>query len=135
MIMLSRKLKRTEVGDTLKVISDDPAFNKEIKIWSYETGNWIDSSATLGPNGTVIFPSRDNNIYCLMAAGGGNGTTNELTGEERFLWKYSAEGISNSSPVISPDGNIIVGSSCPSEKWRHGTSRHDTFIMSQFIVT
>jgi TusA-related sulfurtransferase len=39
LIMLSRKLKRTEVGDTLKVISDDPAFNKEIKIWSYETGN------------------------------------------------------------------------------------------------
>jgi TusA-related sulfurtransferase len=39
LIMLSRKLKRTEVGDTLKVISDDPAFSKEIKIWSYETGN------------------------------------------------------------------------------------------------
>ncbi len=39
LIMLSRKLKRSEVGDTLKVISDDPAFNKEIKIWSYETGN------------------------------------------------------------------------------------------------
>jgi TusA-related sulfurtransferase len=39
LIMLSRKLKRSEVGDTLKVISDDPVFNKEIKIWSYETGN------------------------------------------------------------------------------------------------
>ncbi len=39
LIMLSRKLKRTEVGDTLKVSSDDPAFNKEIQIWSYETGN------------------------------------------------------------------------------------------------
>ncbi len=39
LIMLSRKLKRTEVGDTLKVISDDPSFNKEIKIWSYKTGN------------------------------------------------------------------------------------------------
>lgn len=41
LIMLSRKLKRTEVGNTLKVISDDPAFNKEIKIWSYETGNQL----------------------------------------------------------------------------------------------
>ena len=39
LIMLSRKLKRTEVGGTLKVISDDPTFDKEIKIWSYETGN------------------------------------------------------------------------------------------------
>jgi TusA-related sulfurtransferase len=41
LIMLSRKLKRSEVGDTLKVISDDPVFNKEIKIWSYETGNQL----------------------------------------------------------------------------------------------
>jgi TusA-related sulfurtransferase len=41
LIMLSRKLKRTEVGHVLKIISDDPAFNKEIRIWSYETGNQV----------------------------------------------------------------------------------------------
>ncbi|MGD2271980.1 MAG: sulfurtransferase TusA family protein [Desulfobacterales bacterium] len=41
LIMLSRKLKQTEVGGTLKVISDDPAFDREIKIWSYETGNQL----------------------------------------------------------------------------------------------
>lgn len=39
--MISRKLKAIEVGDTLKVISDDSEFKKEIKIWSYETGNPI----------------------------------------------------------------------------------------------
>ena len=75
--------------------------------WSFETGNWIDSSATLGPNGTVIFPSRDNNIYCLNAV---DNQTEQANGN-RFLWKYSAEGISTSSPVIAPNGNIIVGSS------------------------
>jgi outer membrane protein assembly factor BamB len=74
-------------------------------LWSFETGYWIDSSATLGPDGTVIFPSRDNNIYCLNAVG------ENMTGEERFLWKYSAEGVSSSSPVVAPNGNIIVGSS------------------------
>ncbi len=41
LIMLSRKLKQTEVGGTLKVISDDPGFDKEIKTWSYETGNQL----------------------------------------------------------------------------------------------
>jgi TusA-related sulfurtransferase len=39
--MISRKLKTIAVGDTLKVISDDSEFKKEIKIWSYETGNHI----------------------------------------------------------------------------------------------
>ena len=39
--MVSKKLKTIEVGDTLKVISDDPDFKKQIKIWSYETGNQI----------------------------------------------------------------------------------------------
>jgi len=79
--------------------------------WSFDTGNWIDSSATLGPNGTVVFPSRDNNIYCLLTTNTENGTTEALTGEERLLWKYSAEGISTSSPIVAPNGDIIVGSS------------------------
>jgi len=39
--MISRRLKSIEVGDILKVISDDADFKKEIKIWSYETGNSI----------------------------------------------------------------------------------------------
>jgi len=39
--MISRKLKSIEVGDILKVISDDAEFKKEIKLWSYETGNPI----------------------------------------------------------------------------------------------
>lgn len=39
--MVSRKLKNIEVGETLEVISDDPDFKKEIRIWSYETGNQL----------------------------------------------------------------------------------------------
>ncbi|MBU1627469.1 PQQ-binding-like beta-propeller repeat protein, partial [bacterium] len=79
--------------------------------WSYDVGNWIDSSPTLGPDGTVIFPCRDNNIYCLKATDLQGGSTEANSGNERFLWKYSAQGISGSSPVIAPNGNIIVGSS------------------------
>jgi TusA-related sulfurtransferase len=39
--MVSRKLKTIQVGETLEVISDDPDFKKEIRIWSYETGNQL----------------------------------------------------------------------------------------------
>ena len=39
--MVSRKLKRLEIGDTLEIISDDPEFKKQIKTWSYETGNQL----------------------------------------------------------------------------------------------
>ena len=39
--MVSRKLKGLEIGDTLEVISDEPEFKKQIKTWSYETGNQL----------------------------------------------------------------------------------------------
>jgi outer membrane protein assembly factor BamB len=80
--------------------------------WSFQADNWITSSATLGPNGTVIFPSRDNNIYCLQLDTSGNqGGETEQNSDSKLLWKYSAEGISSSAPVVAPNGNIIVGSS------------------------
>ena len=39
--MVSRRLKGLEIGDTLEVISDEPEFKKQIKTWSYETGNHL----------------------------------------------------------------------------------------------
>ena len=39
--MVSRKLKGLEIGDTLEIISDDPEFRKQIKTWSYDTGNHL----------------------------------------------------------------------------------------------
>ena len=39
--MISRKLKKIQVGESVKVISDDPDIKKHITIWSYETGNQI----------------------------------------------------------------------------------------------
>jgi TusA-related sulfurtransferase len=39
--MVSRKLNGLEIGDTLEIISDDPEFKKQIKTWSYETGNQL----------------------------------------------------------------------------------------------
>jgi TusA-related sulfurtransferase len=39
--MVSRKLKKMQVGESVTVISDDPDFKKHITIWSYETGNQL----------------------------------------------------------------------------------------------
>jgi TusA-related sulfurtransferase len=39
--MISRKLKKMQVGESVKIISDDPGFKKHITIWSYETGNQL----------------------------------------------------------------------------------------------
>jgi len=39
--MVSRKLKKLQVGDIVEVISDDPAFKKQARTWSYETGNQL----------------------------------------------------------------------------------------------
>ncbi len=38
---VSRELKNIDVGKRLKVIADDKAFEKDIKIWALETGNKI----------------------------------------------------------------------------------------------
>ncbi|MGD2096448.1 MAG: sulfurtransferase TusA family protein [Desulfobacterales bacterium] len=39
--IVSRKLKSLDIGDLLEVVSDDPEFKKQIKTWSYETGNHL----------------------------------------------------------------------------------------------
>ncbi|MEJ2102000.1 MAG: sulfurtransferase TusA family protein [Desulfobacterales bacterium] len=58
--MVSKKLKGIEVGGTLKVISDDPDFKKQIKIWSYETGNQI-----------VAFTEQENASSTIIRKGSG----------------------------------------------------------------
>ena len=39
--IVSRKLKTLDIGDLLEVVSDDPQFKRQIKTWSYETGNHL----------------------------------------------------------------------------------------------
>ena len=36
---ISRELKNIPVGERLKVIADDKAFGKDVKIWAFESGN------------------------------------------------------------------------------------------------
>ena len=58
--MVSRKLKGLEIGDTLEIISDDPEFKKQIKTWSYETGNQL-----------IDFKQKDNTCITRLRKGVG----------------------------------------------------------------
>jgi TusA-related sulfurtransferase len=63
--MVSRKLKKIQIGETLEVISDDPDFKKEIRIWSYETGNQL----------IDIMQKGDSNITRIRKGSGFKGET------------------------------------------------------------
>jgi TusA-related sulfurtransferase len=58
--MVSRKLKGLEIGDTLEVISDEPEFKKQIKTWSYETGNQV-----------IDFKQQENSCVTRLRKGSG----------------------------------------------------------------
>lgn len=58
--MVSRKLKSLEIGDTLEVIFDEPEFKKQIKTWSYETGNQL-----------IDFKQQENSCITRLRKGSG----------------------------------------------------------------
>ncbi len=51
---VSRELKNIPVGERLKVIADDKAFEKDIKIWALETGNRLVEFKKEGENFIAI---------------------------------------------------------------------------------
>ena len=76
------------------------AFATGAQRWSFVTGDEVDSSPAVSPDGASIFVgSYDNKVYALNAA----------TGAQR--WAFATGGYVVSSPAVSPDGaSIFVGS-------------------------
>ena len=67
--------------------------------WAFPTSGDVDSSPTLGPDGTVYVGSSDHNLYAVMSDGG------------TLKWSYPTDLYVTSSPTVGPDGTIYVGSS------------------------
>jgi outer membrane protein assembly factor BamB len=70
--------------------------NTNFSLWTYTTGNSIDSSPAV-LDGRIYFGSRDYNVYCLNAA----------TGEK--IWQYNIGHIIFCSPAIY-ENKIYIGS-------------------------
>ena len=67
-----------------------------VKLWSYTTGNKVESSPTVA-SGVVYVGSWDNNVYALNASTGAK------------LWSYATGGPVYSSPAVA-NGVVYVGS-------------------------
>jgi len=42
-----------------------------VKLWEFETGDWVDSSPTIGPDGTVYVGSMDDKLYAIKTGSKG----------------------------------------------------------------
>jgi outer membrane protein assembly factor BamB len=67
-------------------------------LWSYTTGNNVQSSPAIGADGTVYIGSYDKYVYAF------NGSTGALR------WSYTTGGNVGSSPLIDAGGVVYVGS-------------------------
>lgn len=67
--------------------------------WAFATGGFVDSSPTIGVDGTIYVGSYDGNLYAVEPGG-------------TQKWKFATGGMINfSSPAIGANGTIYVGSS------------------------
>src|SRR5580704_14995545 len=63
--------------------------------WSFATGNHVESSPSIGPDGTIYFGSDDGNVYAVNSSAS-------------LKWKFTTQNsqIVLSSPAIGSDGTI-----------------------------
>ena len=87
------------------------------KKWEFTTGGQVNSSAAVGPDGTIYFGSSDHKLYAL-------------TPEGTKKWEFATGGAVRSSPALAADGTILVGAddgviyaitANGTEKWRFTT--------------
>ena len=65
--------------------------------WQYYTGDHVDSSPTIGADGTIYFGDWSGYIHALHPDG-------------TVKWKYHTGSIITGSPAIGPDGTVYIGS-------------------------
>ena len=69
-----------------------------VKLWEFETGDFVSSSPAIGSDGTVYVGSRDNKLYAINGKSGVK------------LWEFETGGQVRASPAIGSDGTVYVGS-------------------------
>lgn len=66
-------------------------------LWTFDTGDVIQSSPALAPDGTIYFGSHDRKLYALNPDGSKK-------------WEFPTSGNIPSSPVVAKDGTIYIAS-------------------------
>jgi len=68
--------------------------------WSFQTGDGVESSPAIGPDGTIYFGSYDGFLYAVTDNGS----------EGTLKWKFPTGGEVDGSPTVDGDGVIYFGS-------------------------
>jgi outer membrane protein assembly factor BamB len=86
-------------GYDLKHTGQSPYIGTQSNIlkWTFQTGDDIESSPAIGPDGTIYFGSRDKKVYALYQDGS-------------VKWSFQTGDQVESSPAIAADGTIYIGS-------------------------
>ncbi|HHT9105785.1 MAG TPA: PQQ-binding-like beta-propeller repeat protein, partial [Candidatus Wujingus californicus] len=66
-------------------------------LWSFKTGNWVESSPAIDIEGTTYIGSSDGKLYAINPDG-------------KLKWSFQTKDIIEASPAIGPDGTIYIGS-------------------------
>jgi outer membrane protein assembly factor BamB len=68
--------------------------------WSFDTGDGVESSPAIGPDGTIYFGSYDGHLYAVTDAG-----------DQGILqWAFPTNDAIDGSPTVDGDGTIYFGS-------------------------
>ena len=68
--------------------------------WSFDTGDGVESSPAIGPDGTVYFGSYDHHLYAVADTGSAG----------VLQWKFPTGGTVDGSPTVDRDGVVYFGS-------------------------
>jgi len=88
----------TALKEGIGTTSESDPISIIVAKWKFQTGDEIDSSPAIGPEGTVYVGSDDGNLYAI----------DPETGEE--IWRFKTGEEIQSSPAVGPFGTIYVGS-------------------------
>lgn len=79
------------------ITDSDPA-SLIVAKWKFQTGDEVDCSPAIGPDGTVYIGSDDFSLYAI----------DPETGKE--IWRFTTGDRIRSSPAVGPNGTIYIGS-------------------------
>jgi outer membrane protein assembly factor BamB len=118
----------------------DTSHNDGTLLWSYQTGDGIESSAAIGPNGTIYIGSHDGFFYAFAPSGVLKWRVD--IGPPNYDPRWNVSKSIMATPAVAAEGTVYIYSSADylfalnpdgSEKWRFFVKWHNDFWSSPAI--